>query len=113
MVGLTGLQFMHVSCHSTLLEALLTACFCRVKFKNKSRDGLLNMMVNVEAETFHFKHSKLEAGRLSSGPTQDTQQKLFWGEKKPRKLFEFYWYVYKCMREELESHAVVSPVTRC
>lgn len=43
---------------------------------------------------------KLEAGRLSSGPTWDTQQKLFWGEKKTRKIFKFYFYVYKCVREE-------------
>lgn len=46
-------------------------------------------MVNVEAETFHFKHSKLEAGRLSSGPTQDTQQKLFWGEKNLENYLSF------------------------
>lgn len=47
-------------------------------------------MVNVEAETFHFKYSKGRSWKInSSGSNWDTQQKLLWGKKNLEKYLSF------------------------
>ena len=59
------------------------------------------MMVYVEAETFHLKHSKAESWKIKFRANLGYTIKAFMG-KKTRKIFKFYFYVYKCVREELD-----------
>lgn len=58
-------------------------------------------MVNVEAKTFHFKHSKAGSWKIKFRANLGYTTKAFLGrKKKTRKIFKFYFYVYKCVREE-------------